>query len=312
MSIPPNASIAARECRPATSPSEVTSPPTARPASPRRSTASRCAVAVDVERDHAGPGGGQELDDRAADPAGGAGDQRDLALKLARRRGERELVELERPVLDRKALRLVSETNRRPRRRRPSPRSRGGRGPATAAPSSGWCRARPGRGSRSARHVGLGPPARCRVRGGARRTPRTRRGSRPRPPSIRSAKSPRESLAGSYGTHRGTRLVCTRWSGHAAPIWVICGPSRESTSSIAGAERSVTSTFARWLDDRAPQRRQELAQRARPRPGVETTRRALRDRRTARSRPSAGWRTRPPGCRPTPSAHMPRARSRPR
>ena len=42
-----------------------------------------------------------------ADPAGGAGDQRDRALQLARRRRERQLVELERPVLDRERLLVV-------------------------------------------------------------------------------------------------------------------------------------------------------------------------------------------------------------
>ena len=69
----------------------------------------RGALAVEVEADHARAGGGQRVDDRAADAAGRAGDQRDLALQLARRRRQRELVELERPVLDREALALVSD-----------------------------------------------------------------------------------------------------------------------------------------------------------------------------------------------------------
>ena len=59
---------------------------------------------VEVERDHAGARGGERVEDRAADAAGAAGDERDLALELAGRRRLGELVELERPVLDREAL----------------------------------------------------------------------------------------------------------------------------------------------------------------------------------------------------------------
>ena len=59
---------------------------------------------VEVERDDAGARGGERVADRAADAAGAAGHERDLALQLARRRRLGELVELERPVLDREAL----------------------------------------------------------------------------------------------------------------------------------------------------------------------------------------------------------------
>ena len=76
----------------------------------------------------------ERVDDRAADAAGRAGDERDLALQLAGRRRQRQLVELERPVLDREALALVERHEAAERvRARPSPRSRGGRGRATAA-----------------------------------------------------------------------------------------------------------------------------------------------------------------------------------
>ena len=50
------------------------------------------------------PARGERVDDRAADAARAAGDERDLALQLAGRRRLRELVELQRPVLDREAL----------------------------------------------------------------------------------------------------------------------------------------------------------------------------------------------------------------
>ena len=77
------------------------------PLSPSSSDRRRGALLVEVERHDARAGRGQRLDDRAADAARRAGDQRHLALQLAGRRGERELVELQRPVLDREALRLV-------------------------------------------------------------------------------------------------------------------------------------------------------------------------------------------------------------
>ena len=47
------------------------------------------AVAVEVERDDAGARVGERVDDRAADAAGRAGDERDLALQLAGRRRQR-------------------------------------------------------------------------------------------------------------------------------------------------------------------------------------------------------------------------------
>ena len=62
---------------------------------------------VEVEGDHAGARGVERVPDRAPDPPGAAGDERDRALQLAGRRRLRELVELERPVLDREALRGV-------------------------------------------------------------------------------------------------------------------------------------------------------------------------------------------------------------
>ena len=58
------------------------------------------AFLVEIRRDDAGAFGGERSRDRAADPAGGAGDERDASLELARGRRERQLVELERPVLD--------------------------------------------------------------------------------------------------------------------------------------------------------------------------------------------------------------------
>ncbi len=62
------------------------------------------AVAVEVERHHARARGSERGDDRAPDPARATRDQRDLALQLTGRRRLRELVELERPVLDRERL----------------------------------------------------------------------------------------------------------------------------------------------------------------------------------------------------------------
>ena len=53
-------------------------------------------------------------------PPRAAGDERDLALQLAGRRRLRELVELQRPVLDREALRGVQRHELAERlRRRP-------------------------------------------------------------------------------------------------------------------------------------------------------------------------------------------------
>ena len=61
-----------------TSSSEVTSPATARPRVAKLSDGLVGAVAVEVEGDDARAGVGQRVDDRAADAAGGAGDERDL------------------------------------------------------------------------------------------------------------------------------------------------------------------------------------------------------------------------------------------
>ena len=62
------------------------------------------ALAVEVEGDHGCAERRERVDDGPADPTRGSRDERDLALQLARRRRQRELVELERPVLDREAL----------------------------------------------------------------------------------------------------------------------------------------------------------------------------------------------------------------
>ena len=64
-------------------------------------------LGIEVERHDAGAGRRQRLDHRAPDAAGGAGHQRHLPLELAGRRRQRQLVELERPVLDGEALALV-------------------------------------------------------------------------------------------------------------------------------------------------------------------------------------------------------------
>ena len=64
-------------------------------------------LGVEVGRDDARATGRELACHGAADAAGGAGDERDHALELTGRRGERQLVELERPVLDRERLRVV-------------------------------------------------------------------------------------------------------------------------------------------------------------------------------------------------------------
>ena len=88
----------------ATASSEVTSPADRQAAVAVGRDRVGGAVAVEVERDHARARGGERVDDRAADAARAAGHERDLALQLAGRRRLRELVELQRPVLDREAL----------------------------------------------------------------------------------------------------------------------------------------------------------------------------------------------------------------
>ena len=107
MSTPPNASTAAAKAA-ATASSDVTSPPTADAGVPEPGDGLGGALGVEVERRRRRrPPPASALADRAADAARGAGDERDLALQLAGRRRQRELVELERPVLDREALARV-------------------------------------------------------------------------------------------------------------------------------------------------------------------------------------------------------------
>ena len=96
--------------RAATSSSEVTSPPTPTAAVAECRDGRRGALAVEVEPDDAGAGAGQRVDDRAADAARGTGDQRDLPCSSPGGGAERQLVELERPVLDGEALAASSDT----------------------------------------------------------------------------------------------------------------------------------------------------------------------------------------------------------
>ncbi len=65
------------------------------------------AVDVEVGDDDVGAALGEQARGGAADPARAAGDQRDPAGELAARRRLRELVALERPVLDRERLALA-------------------------------------------------------------------------------------------------------------------------------------------------------------------------------------------------------------
>ena len=60
--------------------------------------------AIQVERNHGRAERGERGDHGAADPARGSRHERDPPLQLARRRRQRELVQLERPVLDLEAL----------------------------------------------------------------------------------------------------------------------------------------------------------------------------------------------------------------
>ena len=128
-----------RRTRRARRPREVTSPRDREPARRRAPRPRPPAPSPSMSKatTHA-PASRQRVDDRAPDPAGGAGDERDLALQLARRRRQRQLVQLERPVLDREALGRVERDELAERaRRRPSPRSRGGRGRARDAAAFG-------------------------------------------------------------------------------------------------------------------------------------------------------------------------------
>ena len=72
-------------------------PPTAATASSATSPRAR---RVEIGHHHVRALGGQALGDRAADAAGAPGDERDPAGQLLLGRRQRELVELERPVLD--------------------------------------------------------------------------------------------------------------------------------------------------------------------------------------------------------------------
>ena len=112
MSTPPNRATASANAR-ATAPSEVTSPLTEMPASPSPATASAAPSPSMSNATTDAPASVSVLQDRPADAAGGTGDERHLALKLARRRGQRQLVQLQRPVLDGEALRLGQRHERR-------------------------------------------------------------------------------------------------------------------------------------------------------------------------------------------------------
>ena len=104
-STPPNASMAAAKAC-STASSEVTSPPTPMPRSPSSATAAVAPSSSRSKPTMQAPAPRQRVDDRAADAARRAGHERHLALQLAGRRRERELVELQRPVLDGEALLL--------------------------------------------------------------------------------------------------------------------------------------------------------------------------------------------------------------
>ena len=62
---------------------------------------------------------------------------------------------------------------------------------------------------------------------------------------MRVASVSTSSAAGSNGTHSGTRLVCTRWSGQGAPTVTSSGAAREDTNSSACGDSSTHSSFAR-------------------------------------------------------------------
>ena len=166
------------------------------------------ALAVDVERDDARAGLRQRFDDGPTDAAGGAGDERDLALELTRRRRQRQLVQLQRPVLDREALGLVERDELGDgARRRPSPRSRGGTDHARAArPAPGADRDQPDVLDQHDARIRVGHLC---LRRGARSRPRIPRYAAA-PATTRSASISMASVAGSYGTHIGSRLVWTR------------------------------------------------------------------------------------------------------
>ena len=94
------------------------------------------AVDVAIGDDDVRAARGEQARGRAADAARAAGDERDPAGELAARRRLRELVALERPVLDRERLALARASgSRRARRRRPRPRSHGGRGRGRSGPA---------------------------------------------------------------------------------------------------------------------------------------------------------------------------------
>ena len=197
-----------------------------------------------------------------------------------------ELVELERPVLDREALGVVER--RRTRRapgRRPSPRSRGGRGRARAAtPSSSaptatspTCWMSTTRASGSAGTVVASAwrvevrAVLVAVRGGALADPLAQRRRRPR-----SSGRTGSTAAGAWCARGGPGTARRRSTSS--------GASREETNSSARGEVSTVSTFVRSLEtapriagsssrrsaaalvvrDAAPARRRRSAARRRP------------------------------------------------
>src|SRR3954468_6416220 len=64
----------------------------------------------------------------------------------------------------------------------------------------------------------------------------------------RSHRTAASSDDGSNGIHSGRRFVCTRWSGHAAPMSVSSGASREETNSSTRGDVSTTRTFGCSLE----------------------------------------------------------------
>ena len=111
MSMPPYSSTARRVIS-ATASSLVTSTKTARArrrpyAAVSSSATSSAPSTLTIGDDDVRAARSEQARGRAADAARAAGDQRDAAGELAARRGLRELVALERPVLDRERLALA-------------------------------------------------------------------------------------------------------------------------------------------------------------------------------------------------------------
>ena len=234
----------------ATSSSLVTSPLTARPRRRRRPRRRPRAPAWSRSKatTHA-PAAASASPIARPMPPGAARDQRDLALQLAGRRRLRELVELERPVLDREALlrverdelaerlgarhhldRAVVEVARE---LRGLGRRAGGDEPEVLDQHD----PRIGVGGLG-RLVAVFLHVRAVVR--AERARRARR-------SGRAARRRRRS-PGRTGSTAAARLVWTRWSGHGAPTVTSCSASAEETNSTERGEVSTVSTLRRSLE----------------------------------------------------------------